>query len=272
MPDRRASGPAAAATGASLLRARGFHPDGTRLFTTENDYENGRGIVGVWDAEKDYRRLTSFRSGGIGPHDMLLRQHRGKMQLAIANGGIETHPDSGRAKLNLPQMRPNLSLLSLDGQLQDKVELPADLHLNSIRHLAQAQDGSLGFAMQWQGDLGDDVPIVGLYRPGAAPQLLAEDDPRRRNLQGYGGSLAFSADGSLIAVTSPRGGVVQVMETASGQMLREYQLRDVCGLITAPNGFIASSGDGKLFALEGPKVTALSHHNLAWDNHLIRLS
>jgi uncharacterized protein len=249
-----------------------FTPDGTRLFTTENDYENGRGIVGVWEAEKDYRRLTSFCSGGIGPHDMLLRQHRGQMQLAIANGGIETHPDSGRAKLNLPQMRPNLSLLSLDGQLQDKVELPTDLHLNSIRHLAQTHDGALGFAMQWQGDLGEDVPIVGLYRPGAPPHLLAGGDPRRRNLQGYGGSLAFSADGSLIAVTSPRGGVVQVMETTSGRMRREYQLRDVCGLITAPNGFISSSGDGRLFALEGPRVEALSHHGLAWDNHLIRLS
>jgi hypothetical protein len=203
---------------------------------------------------------------------MLLRQQGGETQLAIANGGIETHPDSGRAKLNLPEMRPNLSLLSLDGQLLDRMELQADLRLNSIRHLALAHDGALGFAMQWQGDLGEDVPIVGLYRPGEAPRLLAKDDPRRRNLNGYGGSLAFSADGSLVAVTSPRGGVVQVMETTNGQMIREYQLRDVCGLITAPNGFIASTGNGKLFALEGPSARKLSHHSLAWDNHLIRLS
>lgn len=249
-----------------------FTPDGTRLFTTENDYENGRGVVGVWDAENAYRRLSSFSSGGIGPHDMLLRQHGGETQLAIANGGIETHPGSGRAKLNLPEMRPNLSLLSLDGQLLDRMELQADLRLNSIRHLALAHDGALGFAMQWQGDLGEDVPIVGLYRPGEAPRLLAKDDPRRRNLNGYGGSLAFSADASLVAVTSPRGGVVQVMETTNGQMIREYQLRDVCGLITAPNGFIASTGNGKLFALEGPSARKLSHHSLAWDNHLIRLS
>jgi hypothetical protein len=62
------------------------------------------------------------------------------------------------------------------------------------------------------------------------------------------------------------------METTSGRMRREYQLRDVCGLITAPNGFIASSGDGRLFTLEGPRVEALSHHGLAWDNHLVRLS
>lgn len=249
-----------------------FTPDGKRLFTTENDYENGRGVVGVWDAEHAYRRLTSFSSGGIGPHDMLLRQHGGETQLVIANGGIETHPDRGRAKLNLPEMRPNLSLLSLSGQRQDKMELQADLRLNSIRHLALAQDDSLGFAMQWQGDLGEDVPIVGLYRPGATPDLLAQGDPRRRNLNGYGGSLAFSADGRLIAVTSPRGGVVQVMATTNGQMRREYQLRDVCGLAPAENGFIASTGQGKLFALEGPKATALSQHSLAWDNHLIQLS
>lgn len=249
-----------------------FTPDGSRLFTTENDYENGRGRIGIWEVARGYRRIGSFDSGGIGPHDMLLRQSQSGPQLAIANGGIETHPDSGRAKLNLPQMRPNLSLLSLDGQVQEVMELVPELRLNSIRHLAISSQGILGFAMQWQGDPGADLPLLGLYEPGTPPDLLAEGDPRLRNMRGYGGSVAFSPDDLTIAVTSPRGGVVQVMETSSGHIVKEHALRDVCGLATAHDGFIASTGLGAIAALTGHSAKQLRHHDLAWDNHLVPLT
>ena len=249
-----------------------FSPDGARLFTTENDYENGRGMVSVWEVSQGYRRIGSFGSGGIGPHDMVLRHTQGLPQLAIANGGIETNPDSGRAKLNLPQMRPNLSLLTLEGQVLDVMELDPELHLNSIRHLALSSAGTLGFAMQWQGDPGADLPILGLYAPGTPPQLLAEGDPRLRNLRGYGGSVAFSPDDQAIAVTSPRGGVVQVMETRSGKIIQEHSLTDVCGLATAGTGLIACTGLGQIMALTGDAAKQLRHHDMAWDNHLVSLT
>ncbi|NIZ14915.1 DUF1513 domain-containing protein [Phaeobacter sp. HF9A] len=198
-----------------------FSPDASTLYTTENAYDLGEGRIGVWDA-RDYRRIGAFSSGGIGPHEIRLR--RDAPGLVIANGGIETHPDTGRTKLNLPFMRPNLSYLSLTGALEDQMELPSDLHLNSIRHIAVRSDGTVGFAMQWQGDLGEMVPIVGLHRPGSAPRLMAEGDPRLRNLNGYGGSIAFSGDETQVAVTSPRGGVVHVMDCASAALSAEYPL------------------------------------------------
>ena len=249
-----------------------FSPDGTRLFTTENDFEAGRGRIGVWQVSKNYRRIGSFGSGGIGPHDMLLRHSEGTPQLVIANGGIETHPDSGRAKLNLPQMRPNLSLLSFEGAVLDVMELSQDLHLNSIRHLALSAQGTIGFAMQWQGDLAEDVPLLGLYEPGAPPRLLAQDDPRLRNLRGYGGSVAFTPDGRAIAVSSPRGGLVQVMDTDTGEMMQEHALRDVCGLATSGDGLLATTGQGQIASLSRGQAQQLQQHDLAWDNHLIRLS
>ncbi len=247
-----------------------FTPDGSRLYTTENDYENIRGVVGVWDTTDGYRRIGSFASGGIGPHELLLR--RDAPGLVAANGGIQTHPDSGRDKLNLDTMTPNLSYLSFDGTLNAQMQLPDDLHQNSIRHLAMHQDGTVGFAMQWQGEPGADVPIVGLHRPGTAPRLLAEDDPRVRNLNGYGGSLCFSADGASIAVTSPRGGVVQVMDVASGVLRHEHRIDDVCGLATSALGFLASSGSGRIVSLHQSGMKPLSQIDLRWDNHLIRLS
>lgn len=247
-----------------------FNPDGSRLYTTENDFGTTRGVIGVWDTTDHYRRITSFASGGIGPHDMLLRGDADG--LVVANGGIQTHPDTGREKLNLDSMQPNLTYLRFDGTVIDQMHLPDDLHQNSIRHLAMRQDGTVGFAMQWQGEPGADVPIVGRHSPGTAPRLLAEDDPRVRNLNGYGGSIQFSADGTSIAVTSPRGGVVQIMDVPSGALQHEHRLEDVCGLATRDNGFIASTGSGRIVSLSQTTMTPLSQTDLRWDNHLIRLT
>lgn len=247
-----------------------FSPDGSRLFTTENDYENARGMIGVWNAADGYCRIASFSSGGLGPHDMLLR--RDAPGLAVANGGIETHPGSGRAKLNLPDMRSNLSYLSLEGEIQEQMELPQDLRLNSIRHLAVRADGTVGFAMQWQGDPGELVPTAGLHLPGSEPRLMAGDDARVLNMQGYGGSIAFSADGSRIGVTSPRGGVLQVLDTVSGALLHEHRMGDVCGLAPSSGGFMASTGTGQFIAVSDTAQHLLHRANLAWDNHLIPLA
>ncbi|TNJ41850.1 DUF1513 domain-containing protein [Phaeobacter sp. B1627] len=244
-----------------------FSPDASVLFTTENAFETADGMIGVWDAGT-YARIGQFPSGAIGPHEVLLRQDA--PGLVIANGGIETHPDSGRAKLNIPFMRPSLSYLTLDGQIEEIMELPAELHKNSIRHIAVRSDGTVGFAMQWQGDPGDEVPIVGLHRPGDTPRLMAEGDPRRRNLNGYGGSIAFSGDETQIAVTSPRGGVVQIMACATGHLVAEHHLPDVCGLARTATGLLASTGTGAIVHF-GPGMAHLATAPLAWDNHLIPL-
>ena len=84
-----------------------FSADGGLLFTTENEFDTARGVIGVWDTTDGYRRVGEFASGGIGPHEMRLMPDG--TTLVVANGGIETHPDSGRTKLNIASMRPNLT-------------------------------------------------------------------------------------------------------------------------------------------------------------------
>jgi hypothetical protein len=125
--------------------------------------------------------------------------------------------------------------------------------------------------MQWQGDPGAVVPIVGLHKPGQKQRLMAGDDPRTRNLSGYGGSIAFSTDGHQVAVTSPRGGVVQVLDRQSGKIAVEHRLSDVCGLAAAGAGFTATTGEGKIYALQGDTARQLGSAPLSWDNHLIPL-
>jgi hypothetical protein len=79
-----------------------YSADGKLLFATENDFDAAQGMVGIYDATDRYRRLGEFSTRGVGTHEAILLPD-GKT-LAIANGGIETHPHYGREMLNLPTM------------------------------------------------------------------------------------------------------------------------------------------------------------------------
>ncbi len=243
-----------------------FTADGTRFFTTENDYEAAKGVIGVWDATT-FARLGEFPSGGIGPHDMRLLPDGNT--LVIANGGIETHPDTGRTKLNLPTMRSNLTYLDLSGTVLEQVELPSTLHKNSIRHLAVRDDGLVGFAMQWQGSQIEHPALLGLHQRGENPRLLSAPDTHQSGIQGYAGNVAFSSDGQSIAITCPRGNALHLFDVQSGSFLGAHAFEDVCGLAAGETGLVFTTGIGTFGALDsdGAKISARSA--CQWDNHLI---
>ncbi len=251
-----------APTGRHFYGHGAFSADGDLLFTTENDFDAAAGIVGVWDVRNQYTRVGEFSSHGTGPHDIKLMPD-GKT-LIVANGGIETHPETGRTKLNLHSMRSNLSYLTLDGKLVAKVELPAEHQRNSIRHLAVSDGSEVAFAMQWQGDLSNDLPLLGIHnRRIEKPRLFG--DPSVRTMRGYLGSVAFNSNTNQIATTSPRSGAVHIIE--DGGFHRSLQLADVCGVATYSGGFIVTTGSGVVRASE----TRISKHQMAWDNHLIAI-
>lgn len=246
-----------------------FSGDGGLLFTTENDYEAGHGVIGVWDARRGYARIGEFSSGGTGPHDIRLMPDGGS--LVVANGGIETHPDMGRTKLNIPTMRPNLSYVSLAGDVLEVVELPPDRHKNSIRHLAVAENGTVAFAMQWQGDQGVTPPMLGLHKQGTAPVLARADRAQRAALRGYAGSVALTRDARQVAITSPRGSICQIYTVGTGALLAQHELEDVCGVAPVGDGFQITSGTGELAHLTAERIDRVARHTLQWDNHLVAL-
>lgn len=248
-----------------------FSRDGRTLFTTENDYEAGQGVIGMWNAERDYARLGEFASGGVGPHDMLVMPDGGV--LAVANGGIETHPDSGRAKLNLPFMEPNLSYLAPGGTVLEQVALPRALRRNSIRHLALRKDGLLAFAMQWQDDPAQEVPLLALHRRGQEPRLLSAPYDQPGTLAGYAGSVAFSADGAQVAITSPRGGVMDLFDAETGTFVTRHQIEDVCGLGPGSDaGLFFTTGTGQTGLVRGPQPQRRQKFDMKWDNHLVAIN
>ncbi|WP_406648261.1 DUF1513 domain-containing protein [Aliisedimentitalea scapharcae] len=248
-----------------------FSTDGRVLFTTENDFEAGQGVISLWDVTKGYGRIGEYPSAGVGPHDICVMSEGDVM--VVANGGIETHPDMGRAKLNLPLMRPNLTYLSLDGVVLDQLELAPALHRNSIRHLAVRADGLVGFALQWQGEGGESPPVLAVHHRlgGLALRLFEAPMPEQRRTKGYAGSIAFSEGGDLVGFTSPRGGVLHVFNVTSGALAGAHRIHDVCGLSSAPNGFRYTSGTGDIGrAGAGAKtLTVVATHDCQWDNHLV---
>lgn len=246
-----------------------FTRDGAYLFTTENDFETATGMIGVWDARESYKRIGEFPSGGTGPHDIALLPDRDV--LVIANGGIETHPDSGRTKLNIPMMRPNLSYLDLTGVVIDQIELDRSLHKNSIRHLDVDGAGHVAFAMQWEGASSALPPLLGWHRLGQDPVLLSAPDDIQRDMQNYAGSTALSGDASRVAITSPRGGKIHVFDWANRSYIADYDMQDVCGVAAHKDGFTLTTGTGEIATLTKDGLINPTMTPFSWDNHAVSL-
>lgn len=241
-----------------------FLYNGDLLCTTENDIETGEGRIGLWARAAAYMRVGDIPSGGIGPHDIL--QLPGTNRLAVANGGIRTHPDTGREKLNLDTMRPNLTITDAEGTIADQAALPEDLHQNSLRHLAVNADGEVACAFQWQGDPFAAPPLLAAYRDGTLT-LANMSETEIRALNGYVGSVAYSRNGQEIVITSPRGGVAHCLgaDLSVGAIHRQA---DVCGVGATWDGFLLTDGLGQVATFgKAPKTS----HDLRWDNHLIAI-
>ena len=251
-----------------------FDPSGRLLYATENDFEAGRGIVGIYDALSGFGRVGEIDSRGVGPHDIRLMPDG--RTLAVANGGVHTHPDYPRAKLNLPAMKPSLCLIDREkGELRRKLGLGADFRQLSIRHLAVGREGRIAVAMQYEGPAGDLVPLVALCRTDGLLSPLQAPPSILRAMKQYCGDVCFDPAGGRFAVSAPRGNIVTVWDGADGRFLHSTRLADCCGLAPGrwAGEFLVSSGQGGIFLLDGyaRKLRQLPigfPESRRWDNHL----
>jgi len=248
-----------------------FEPSGRYLYVTENDYMNASGVIGIYDAASNYQRIGEIDSHGIGPHEIGLLSD-GKT-LVVANGGIETHPDLGRAKLNIPTMKPNLAYIDIPGgKLRGLYEPPAAWHQLSIRHFDVNDHDQVCIALQFQGPKHQRPPLVALHNGEDDLQLLRAPDNIHRRMKNYCGSARYNAQGDRFAISSPRGGVITFW-SASGDYLGHTQLDDGCG-IAAGDGdiFYLSCGNGSIieYHLDGRsnERSIVENQDLRWDNHM----
>lgn len=252
-----------------------YSADGQYLLATENDYGRGRGVVSVRCAET-LRVEAEFDSGGIGPHQLAWMPDQ--RTLAVANGGILTHPEQPRRKLNLATMRPNLALIdAASGRL---VHRATGSHRQaSIRHIAIAADGLVLAGMQYEGPPADDVPLLAALPPrqGAWPERLeplAIALPAQRSLKQYVGSVAVDATTARAVATCPRANVATFWDLAAGRCLAQQRFRDCCGvaLDAAAQQFVVSNGSGKVLRFDSATFERQAQPaqmlDLQWDNHL----
>ncbi len=246
-----------------------FSQDEKFLYATENSYQEGRGVIGVYRTV-DYQRIGELASGGIGPHELRLMPD-GK-QLMVANGGILTHSSRPREKLNLDRMQPNLSRIELStGRITGQWYLGD--RLLSIRHLDIDAQGDVWVGCQYQATLLDPIPLVARLRRQSNLEVVQATPNQWRKLNGYCGSVACHPALPLVAVSSPRGDHILFWHIDDRELYGMVKIRDVCGIAMPADRAecLASNGKGELYSVSLDKsleIRLIRHSPLKWDNHL----
>lgn len=244
-----------------------YSADGRTVFVTENDIDAGQGLVTVRDAE-DFRVLAEYRTHGIGPHELLLMPDG--VTLVVANGGIQTLPETGRVKLNRGRIDTSLVYLdSRDGRLLGRYPLPTT-H-TSLRHLALTPDGLLAAALQFEGDRTQPgTPLMVFHRGENALQFAGAPQAAWDRMQHYAASIAYDPASARFALTCPVGDVIACWDTG-GEFTGLIDVPKVSGIaFNASQGF-ASNESGEVYRLDLSLMRASLHAKLLgvqWDNHL----
>ncbi len=252
-----------------------YTKDGEYLLTTENDYENGMGIISIRDSQT-LKVLEEIPSFGIGPHDMQFMPDQ--KTIVIANGGILTHPDTGRRKLNLNQMKPSLAYIDLtSAKLIDQYYL-SDPKL-SIRHIDVNKAGDVGIATQDQAEYASDanqVSLIAVHKSkDKQPDLIKLPKQITLGLNRYTADFCFEPKHNTALVSSPRGNQVLIFDVKNQRLINNYRVDQpsAVALTRDNNYFVVSTANGEILFIDTKTSTIEANMSqmidgLKWDNHM----
>lgn len=249
-----------------------FCPRGELLYATAHRYESSEGVVNVYAANEQYRQIGQFSLGVMDPHEV--RLHPNGNDLVIAAGGIQTHPDYDRIKLNLDSMQPALLVLDRNtGQVTQR-HTPSH-HQLSMHHLDISPDGIVVAGYQFEGPDWEQPALIACL--DVAKQAYTEirlPESQQVALSNYTASVAIDPHTGIAAVTAPRGNRVVLLDYQQRRYLNSIVLDDVSGILPLPQGgFICTTGLGGVYRLAPGKteLQQLSTDSLHWDNHLTQV-
>jgi hypothetical protein len=84
----------------------------------------------------------------------------------------------------------------------------------------------------------------------------------------YVGSVAANPAAGTVAVSSPEGNSLVVIDAASSRIVSNSALVEVCGVAPDGTGFMATTGAGEIIKGSG---TTRSEPGYVWDNHMLRI-
>ena len=227
------------------------------LLSTETNMDSGAGLVVRHDA-RSLEPLDEWPTRGIDPHALLVD---GDGSLLVANGGVPTQPERGRAKLALERMDSSLVRLDVrSGELLGQWRLD-DPRL-SLRHLARHRSGVVGIALQSEHDAPEErrsAPLLALFESGAL-RLAVQPHP----LEGYAGEIVATECGFVLSAT--RQGASAEWD-AEGQWKGWQPLEKACALAVDEAGRLWAAGD------RAARVGTTKVHTagLRLDNHWARV-
>lgn len=240
-----------------------FSFNGKLLYASENDYDNAIGKIGIYDATSEFKRIGEFNSFGIGPHEIILLDD-GKT-LVVANGGIETHPDFGRAKLNLATMQSSIAFIDVThGSLIEKHTLPSVVQKLSLRHMAQVAKDAIVFGGQYQGSKQDRPQLIGTCKLGEGLNFWELPEKSLGIFANYTGSIAVDRGYGQVAVSSPAGSVIGIFDARDGSMQSVINLQKGNGITYNRTNLLGSSESGMLKSSQPNS----KQFDFAFDNHL----
>ncbi|MFT5759960.1 MAG: hypothetical protein ACI9LM_004744 [Alteromonadaceae bacterium] len=241
------------------------------LITSENDFSSGDGQIVLRDVS-NYQVLARYPSGGVGPHQIAMMPDGNT--LVIANGGIKTHPELPRKKLNLDTMQPNLAYLDIStGKLLATYQL--ENKYLSIRHLDVSKKGKVIAALQYQGIKTDIVPLVVSHQGEEQLSFLHANENIWRAMNQYTASVCIDNEHNRVAVSCPRSDSITYWSLTKDQFIGSEKLKDGAGLAFI-NDMYASSGKGHVIELLAGKnkqqsllsARSMSFSGIRWDNHM----
>lgn len=241
--------------------------NGATFFTTETDGETGAGLV----VERDWRslqKIREFASHGVGPHALCALAGG---VLLVANGGILNLPESGRRKLNLGRMAPNLCLLDAASGALLSLHTLNDPFL-SLRHVAVLPGGAVAVALQAEHpelSARRNAPALAVLRDGLLRPVPWENDQPPLGWDGYAGDVCCAQD--RIWVSAPHPGWLASW-SYQGAAQRIGAFAGVGALAAWGQQLVAGGASAaRLLTAEGQSATSYRLSS-AWDNHAALLS
>lgn len=254
-----------------------YSKDGNYLCVSETDFESSAGKIGVYSVKNHYKKAFEINSGGIEPHQIELHPIF-KNKIIVANGGIKSHPDNSKIKLNLNNMSSNISIIDIEKKTTSKrFQFDSSWQKNSLRHLTSDQKSLIAVGTQYQEPISKKIaPVVALLDLKSNELSYLEAPIKAyKNMKNYCASVSFDHKGEILYATSPKTGAILSWNIEDRSFRNEWKFPDVAALASSNQNMVFTSGNGEVAYQKGFKypLEKFLHfkNSYQFDNHMISL-